>query len=167
MRFPANLGFPWPDRPLAARIRAAAAAGFDAIEVHFPCDEPPEEIRAALRGTGLPLLSLNTRPGDPVVGLAPVGGSWTVPGSSPNSPRRAGTAPSGRSTGRGERPGRGSAGSRGSGARPPGGGPRGAGAVPAQPVWSRICFQIAVSSQSANSRRRPQGPNSAWLIPMT
>ena len=33
-RFSANLGFLWPDRPLLARIDAAAAAGFKAIELH-------------------------------------------------------------------------------------------------------------------------------------
>ena len=60
----ANLGFLWTDRPLADRIRAAKAAGFDAVECHWPYDEPAEEVRAALAETGLPMLSLNTRPGD-------------------------------------------------------------------------------------------------------
>ena len=35
------------------------------------------------------------------------------------------------------------------------------------PVCMTICFQIAVSSNNTNSRRRPRGPNSAWLMPMT
>jgi hydroxypyruvate isomerase len=60
----ANLGFLWTDRPLADRIRAAKAAGFDAVECHWPYDEPAEGVRAALTETGLPMLGLNTRPGD-------------------------------------------------------------------------------------------------------
>ncbi|MGB1826557.1 MAG: isomerase, partial [Candidatus Puniceispirillaceae bacterium] len=34
-RFSANLGFLWTDRPLADAVRAAAAAGFDAVECHW------------------------------------------------------------------------------------------------------------------------------------
>ena len=34
-KFSANLGFLWPDLPLLARIDAAAAAGFAAIEMHW------------------------------------------------------------------------------------------------------------------------------------
>ena len=60
----ANLGFLWTDRPLADRIHAAKAAGFDAVECHWPYDEPAEEVRAALAETELPMLGLNTRPGD-------------------------------------------------------------------------------------------------------
>jgi hydroxypyruvate isomerase len=60
----ANLGFLWTDRPLADRIRAAKAAGFDAVECHWPYDEPAEEVRAALAETELPMVGLNTRPGD-------------------------------------------------------------------------------------------------------
>ena len=80
MRFSANLGFLWPDRPLAARIRSAAQAGFDAVEMHFPYSESLDEVRAALRETGLPLLSLNTRPGDVAAGefgLAALAGQET------------------------------------------------------------------------------------------
>jgi hydroxypyruvate isomerase len=64
MRFSANLGFLWPDRPLVARIEAAARAGFSAVEFHWPYDEPPAALRAALRATGLAAIALNTRPGD-------------------------------------------------------------------------------------------------------
>lgn len=45
-------------------IRAAAAAGFDAVECHWPYDTPPDQVRAALTETGLPMLGLNTRPGE-------------------------------------------------------------------------------------------------------
>ena len=64
MRFSANLGFLWADRPLADGIRAAKAAGFDAVECHWPYDQPVEDVRAALDETGLPMLGLNTRRGD-------------------------------------------------------------------------------------------------------
>lgn len=61
LTFSANLGFLWTDHPYPARIRAAAAAGFDAVELHYPYDDPAAEVRAALEETGLPVLSLNTR----------------------------------------------------------------------------------------------------------
>lgn len=64
MKFSANLGFLWTDRPLADAIRAAHAAGFDAVECHWPYDTPAPELRAALDETGLPMLGLNTRRGD-------------------------------------------------------------------------------------------------------
>ncbi len=64
MRFSANLGFLWADRPLPEAIRAARAAGFDAVECHWPYDFPAPEVAAALAETGLPMLGLNTRRGD-------------------------------------------------------------------------------------------------------
>ncbi len=67
-RFSANLGFLWTDRPLPDAIRAAAAAGFDAVECHWPYDTPAAEIVAALEETGLPMLGLNTRRGDVAAG---------------------------------------------------------------------------------------------------
>ena len=60
MRFSANLGFLWTDRPLPDAIRAAHAAGFDAVECHWPYETPPAETRAALDDTGLAMLGLNT-----------------------------------------------------------------------------------------------------------
>lgn len=63
-RFSANLGFLWTDRALPDAIRAAWAAGFHAVECHWPYDTPPGEVRAALDETGLPMLGLNTRRGD-------------------------------------------------------------------------------------------------------
>ncbi len=63
-RFSANLGFLWADRPLPDAIRAAAAAGFDAVECHWPYDTPPEEVDSALTETGLQMLGINTRPGN-------------------------------------------------------------------------------------------------------
>lgn len=63
MRFSANLGFLWSDRPLPEAIRAAKAAGFDAVECHWPYDTPPVDVAAALAETGLRMLGLNTRRG--------------------------------------------------------------------------------------------------------
>ncbi|MBO0904731.1 hydroxypyruvate isomerase family protein [Jiella sonneratiae] len=76
MRFSANLGFLWTQMPLAEAIRRAKAAGFDAVECHWPYGEDREAVRGALAETGLPMLGLNTRkgsqPGD--FGLAAVPG---------------------------------------------------------------------------------------------
>ncbi len=63
MRFSANLGFLWADRPLLGRIEAAARAGFRAVEMHWPYDVPADEIAAAARHNGLTLLGINTAPG--------------------------------------------------------------------------------------------------------
>lgn len=64
MKFSANLGFLWNDRSLPDAVHAAKAAGFDAVECHWPYDTSPEELRAALEETGLPMLGLNTSRGD-------------------------------------------------------------------------------------------------------
>ncbi len=64
MKVSANLGFLWADRPLPEAIRAAKAAGFDAVECHWPYDVPAAEVKAALDQTGLTMLGLNTRRGD-------------------------------------------------------------------------------------------------------
>ena len=63
-RFSANLGFLWADNPLPDAIRAAKAAGFSAVECHYPYEVPPDSMRAALEETGLPILGLNTPRGD-------------------------------------------------------------------------------------------------------
>ncbi|WP_119168246.1 hydroxypyruvate isomerase family protein [Algihabitans albus] len=68
MRFSANLGFLFTDRPLAQAIQAAASAGFDAVECHFPYDEAEADVRAALTASGLEMLGLNTWPGDRAAG---------------------------------------------------------------------------------------------------
>ncbi|WP_299369354.1 TIM barrel protein [uncultured Tateyamaria sp.] len=68
MKFSANLGFLWADRPLPDAIHAAHAAGFDAVECHWPYDTPAADVRAALDATGLPMLGLNTSRGDVAAG---------------------------------------------------------------------------------------------------
>lgn len=71
----ANLGFLWKDRPLADAIRAAKAAGFDAVECHWPYAEPIAAVNEALAETGLPMLGINTRRGsDKEFGLAAIAG---------------------------------------------------------------------------------------------
>lgn len=64
LKFSANIGFLWTDRPHVERILAAKKAGFDAVECHFPYNEPAREVRAALEATGLPMLAVNTVRGD-------------------------------------------------------------------------------------------------------
>ena len=68
MLFSANLGFLWTDRPLMDAIHAAKAAGFDAVECHWPYEVSPAEVKQALKDTDLPMLSLNTIRGDIAAG---------------------------------------------------------------------------------------------------
>jgi hydroxypyruvate isomerase len=65
LRFSANLGFLWPGLPILERIDAAAAAGFKAIELHWPYDTPAAEVRARCELHGLQLLGINTVRGKP------------------------------------------------------------------------------------------------------
>jgi len=64
MNFSANLGFLWQELDLPDAIRAAASAGFAAVECHWPYDTPANEVVRALHDAGLPMLSLNTVRGD-------------------------------------------------------------------------------------------------------
>lgn len=63
MRFSANLGVLWADLPLPDAIRAAARAGFDAVECHWPYATHADAVAQALRETGLPMLGINTARG--------------------------------------------------------------------------------------------------------
>lgn len=56
----ANLGFLWDHLALPERIRAAKAAGFDAVECHWPYEHPAAEIADVLGETGLRMLGINT-----------------------------------------------------------------------------------------------------------
>ncbi len=62
-KFSANLGFLWNDRPLPDAIHAAKAAGFGAVECHFPYAFDAGAVRTALEATGFEMLSLNTQLG--------------------------------------------------------------------------------------------------------
>ncbi|MBB4569458.1 hydroxypyruvate isomerase family protein [Rhizobium leucaenae] len=82
MKFSANLGFLWADRPLPDAIRAAKAAGFDAVECHWPYNVPVAATKAALEETGLPMLGLNTSRGDTTIGE---NGLAALPGREPEA----------------------------------------------------------------------------------
>jgi 2-dehydrotetronate isomerase len=62
--FAANLGYLFPERPLLERIDAAAHCGFKAIELQFPYDVPPSEVKRAIERTRLTILGINTPPGE-------------------------------------------------------------------------------------------------------
>ena len=62
-RFSANLGFLWPDLPLLERIDAAAAAGFRAVELHWPYETPAEAVAERCAAGGVVLLGINTAVG--------------------------------------------------------------------------------------------------------
>ena len=64
MKFSANLGFLWNELSLPDAIDAAAKAGFDAVECHWPYETPASEVMAALERNELPLMCLNTSRGD-------------------------------------------------------------------------------------------------------
>ena len=52
MTYSANIGFLYTELALPDRIRAAKAAGFGAVECHFPYDTPAAEVAAALEQWG-------------------------------------------------------------------------------------------------------------------
>lgn len=62
--FSANLGFLWNDLSLPDAIRSAKAAGFAAVECHWPYTTPIQDVKAALDETGLVMLGLNTSRGN-------------------------------------------------------------------------------------------------------
>lgn len=64
LKFCANLSMLFAELPFRERFAAAADAGFRAVEILFPYDDPPEEIASLLRKNGLELVLINTPPGD-------------------------------------------------------------------------------------------------------
>ena len=64
MQFSANLGLLWRELDLPEAIRAAAGAGFNAVECHWPYATPAREVKAALTDTGLAMIGINTSPGN-------------------------------------------------------------------------------------------------------
>jgi hydroxypyruvate isomerase len=61
-RFAANLAYMFTERPMMERFGAAAAAGFKAVELQFPYDLAPTDVRAELQRHGLVQLGINTQP---------------------------------------------------------------------------------------------------------
>lgn len=64
LRFSANLGFLWSGLPLLDRIRAAAGAGFGAVELHWTSGVDPALLRKTCRDHGVELLGFNSEAGD-------------------------------------------------------------------------------------------------------
>lgn len=75
MKIAANLSLLFTELPLLERIAAAAAAGFDGVEVQFPYDMPAALFKEELERCGMPLVLINLPAGDLMhegVGLAAV-----------------------------------------------------------------------------------------------
>ena len=64
MKLAANLTWLFTEVPLLDRPAAAAAAGFDAVEVLFPYETGAETLRRAVETAGLTLELINTPPTD-------------------------------------------------------------------------------------------------------
>src|SRR5918995_1274542 len=67
-RFSANLGFLFTEVPEIERVAAAAAAGFKAVEMHWPYQVPAAEMRSALSRNQITMLGLNTPVGNAAAG---------------------------------------------------------------------------------------------------
>ena len=80
--FSANLGFLWQSLSFVERIHAAHKAGFVAVECHWPYDENVAEVSNALKLTGLPMIGINTLPGDLEIGEF---GLCALPGREPEA----------------------------------------------------------------------------------
>ena len=76
-RFAANISFLFTELPFLGRVKAAAAAGFGAVECHYPYDTSAEAMRAALTDAGVKMLGINTRNG---TGATKDSGIAAVPG---------------------------------------------------------------------------------------
>ncbi|CUH79969.1 Putative hydroxypyruvate isomerase YgbM [Tritonibacter multivorans] len=61
-KFAANLSMLFAELPYLERFRAAAEAGFEAVEVLFPYDVAAKETQRALLSNGLELLLINAPP---------------------------------------------------------------------------------------------------------
>jgi hydroxypyruvate isomerase len=59
-RFSANLGYLFADRPLLERFGAAAAAGFQVVELQFPYEQPASAVRREIERHRLAVLGINT-----------------------------------------------------------------------------------------------------------
>jgi hydroxypyruvate isomerase len=64
MRLAANLAFLFTELPLLERIGAAREAGFDGVELLFPYDLDPAEIRRELQAHGMILVQINSPHGN-------------------------------------------------------------------------------------------------------
>ncbi|MFL6797388.1 MAG: hydroxypyruvate isomerase family protein [Xanthobacteraceae bacterium] len=62
-RFAANLAYLFTERPPIERFAAAAAAGFEAVELQFPYELAPSAVKTELARYHLTMLGLNTAAG--------------------------------------------------------------------------------------------------------
>ena len=84
MRFSANLGFLFSELAASRRHSRCGKAGFGAVEFHWPYATDTAMVRAALDEARLPLVALNTAPGNPRARrFRPVGGSGQGEGRPP------------------------------------------------------------------------------------
>jgi hydroxypyruvate isomerase len=67
-KFAANLTTLFTERPLIERFAAAAAAGFEAVEVLFPFDHDPKALAAEREAHGLAMALINLPNGDAAKG---------------------------------------------------------------------------------------------------
>ncbi|UVE18875.1 TIM barrel protein [Pseudomonas sp. LS44] len=68
MKIAANLSLLFTELPLVERIVAAAAAGFDGVEIQFPYEVPALRLKEALEAAGMPLVLINLPAGDLMTG---------------------------------------------------------------------------------------------------
>lgn len=77
LKYSANIGFLWEHLSLPERIAAAANAGFDAVECHFPYDYDADDVKAVLDANKIPMIGINTLlgpPGEGLFGVAAIAG---------------------------------------------------------------------------------------------
>ena len=74
MRICANLSLLFAELPLAERVQAAAAAGFEGVEIQFPYELPALRLKELLERSGLPLVLINLPAGDLMLGGAGLAG---------------------------------------------------------------------------------------------
>jgi 2-dehydrotetronate isomerase len=74
-RLAANLGYLFTERPLLERFAAAAACGFNAVELQFPYEQPAQAVRREIERHQLKILGINTP-----LGPAAAAGVAGVPG---------------------------------------------------------------------------------------
>jgi len=70
MKIAANLSLLFTELPLIDRVVAAAAAGFDGVEIQFPYELPAIRLKEALHAAGMPLRLINLPAGDLMTGGA-------------------------------------------------------------------------------------------------
>lgn len=68
MKFTVNLSLLFTERELLARFQAARRCGFEAVEIQFPYDYPPETLRRALADNNLKLILFNVDADDLLAG---------------------------------------------------------------------------------------------------